>query len=79
MTNTQARRDAAKKYLSEKVEDIKIRVTKDDAEGNKEYFKNVAKSYDLSLNQYAIEAMKYCADNKQFTKHLNNIKKQSEQ
>ena len=70
MTNTQAQREASKKYLSNKVEDIKIRVPKEDESCNKDYFKSVAESYGLSLHQYAIEAMKYCAESKQFAKHL---------
>lgn len=78
MTNTQARRDASKKYLSEKVEDIKIRVPKENNSSNKDYFKNVADSFGLSLNQYAIEAMQFCADNKQFAKHIQN-KSESDQ
>nr|WP_297708870.1 hypothetical protein [uncultured Butyrivibrio sp.] len=74
MTNTQARREAAKKYLSEKVEDIKIRVPKEDTASNKEHFKSIADSYGLSLNQYAIEAMQFCSDNKQFAKHIQKGK-----
>jgi len=68
MTNTQARRNASSKYLSEKVDDIKIRVPKEDKKGNKDYFKAMADKYGMSLNQFAIESMKYCIDNKVFKK-----------
>ena len=51
--NTDARRKANKKYLSETVEDIKIRVPK----GRKEYYKDAAAVIGLSLNQFAITAM----------------------
>lgn len=51
--NTDARRKANKKYLTENVEDIKIRVPK----GRKEYYKDAAASIGQSLNQFAINAM----------------------
>ena len=51
--NTDARRKANKKYLTENVEDIKIRVPK----GRKEYYKDAAASIGQSLNQFAVNAM----------------------
>ena len=51
--NTDARRKANKKYLSETVEDIKIRVPK----GRKAFYKSAADSAGLSLNQFTIDAL----------------------
>ncbi|MBE5836142.1 MAG: hypothetical protein E7309_16185 [Butyrivibrio sp.] len=68
-------KSAIKKYLSEKVEDIKIRVPKDDKKSNKDYFKTMADKYGMSLNQFAIESMKYCIDNKVFKKSAAEHKK----
>ena len=53
--SSEAQRKAVAKYQSEKVEDIKIRVPK----GEKEYYKKEASNRDLSLNEFAIRAMKY--------------------
>ena len=50
---TSAQKRAAEKYLSEKVENIILRVPK----GRKDYYKDAAASADMSLNQFAIEAM----------------------
>ena len=66
--NYENHKGAIKKYLSEKVDDIKIRVPKKDKKGNKDYFKAMADKYGMSLNQFAIESMKYCIDNKVFKK-----------
>ena len=51
--NTDAHRRGNAKYLSEMVEDIKIRVPK----GRKEYYKLCADHADMSLNAFAIKAM----------------------
>ena len=51
--NTDAHRRGNAKYLTEKVEDIKIRVPK----GRKAYYKSAADSAGQSLNQFAIDAM----------------------
>lgn len=51
--NTDAHRRGNAKYLSETVEDIKIRVPK----GRKEYYKLCADHADMSLNAFAIKAM----------------------
>ena len=53
--NTEARRRANAKYLSETVEDIKIRVPK----GAKEKYKQAAADAGKSLNQFAIDSMEY--------------------
>lgn len=53
MRYTDAQKRAAEKYLSEKVEDIRIRVPK----GKKEYYKAQAAAAGLSLNQFAVDAM----------------------
>ena len=66
--NYENHKGAIKKYLSEKVQDIKIRVPKEDKKGNKDYYKAMADKYGMSLNQFAIESMKYCIDNKVFKK-----------
>ncbi len=51
--NTDAHRKGNAKYLSERVEDIKVRVPK----GQKEYYKHAADLGGLSLNQFIINAM----------------------
>ena len=50
---TEAQKRANQKYLSETVEDIKIRVPK----GRKAYYQNAASAAGVSLNQFAISAM----------------------
>lgn len=52
-TYTPKRAKAIKKYLSEKVEDIRIRVPK----GKKEYYKKVAEAAGESLNSFIIKSM----------------------
>ena len=51
--SSDAQRKAVAKYQAEKVEDIKIRVPK----GQKEYYKDHAATFGMSLNQFAITAM----------------------
>ena len=51
--NTDAHRKGNAKYLSEKVEDIKIRVPK----GKKDYYKQAAEKSGQSLNQFAVASM----------------------
>ena len=51
--NTDAHRKGNAKYLSERVEDIKVRVPK----GKKDYYKREADILGLSLNQFIINAM----------------------
>ena len=51
--NTDARRRATAKYLTETVEEFKIRVPK----GRKDYYKDAAATVGLSLNQFAVQAM----------------------
>ena len=46
-------RKASEKYLKEKVEDIRIRVPK----GDKAKYKQAADDFELSLNQFVIDAM----------------------
>lgn len=51
--STDAQRKAVKKYQTEKVETIAVRVPK----GKKAYYKDKADSVGQSLNQFAIESM----------------------
>ena len=51
--NTDARLRATAKYLTETVEEFKIRVPK----GRKDYYKDAAATVGLSLNQFAVQAM----------------------
>ncbi len=53
--NTDARRKASKKYLEEKVEDIRIRVPK----GEKQRIKDYADKRGKSLNQFVTDAIQY--------------------
>ena len=53
--NTDARRKASRKYLNEKVEDIKIRVPI----GQKQIIKDYAESKGKSLNQFVSDAIDY--------------------
>ena len=71
MTTTKAQQKAVNKYVKNNYDRINITLPKNDTSGNKKYFKGVAENLGLSFNQYAIECMKYCADNKQFIKHIN--------
>ena len=66
--SSDAQRKAVAKYHSEKVEEIKIRVPKNDDCANKQYYKDAAADYGMSLNQFAIESMRYAIDNKIFNK-----------
>ena len=50
---TPAQKKAAEKYLSEKVEDIRIRVPK----GSKQRYKDAASAAGKSLNQFAVDAL----------------------
>ncbi len=52
-TPTQAK--ASKKYLTETVEEFKVRVPK----GDKEYYKAIAARSGESLNSFTIRALKY--------------------
>lgn len=52
---TPSQAKAAKKYLTESVEDIRIRVPK----GDKDYYKAIASKSGESLNAFVIRAMKY--------------------
>lgn len=51
--STDAMRAAIKKYQTEKVEDIRIRVPK----GQKAYYKDVAAAAGQSLNKFAVDAL----------------------
>ena len=51
--NTDAHRKGNAKYLSERVEDIKVRVPK----GKKDYYKREADILGLSLNKFIVDAM----------------------
>lgn len=51
---TEARRKASKKYLTETVEDVRIRVPK----GQKSVIKSHAESQGESMNQFVIRAIK---------------------
>lgn len=53
--NTDARRKASKKYLEEKVEDIRIRVPK----GEKQRIRDYADKRGKSLNQFVTDAIQY--------------------
>ena len=59
MANTDARRRAARKYLSESVEEIRVRVPK----GAKDSYKEAAADRNLSLNQFAVKAMDHVIQN----------------
>ena len=56
---TPAQAKAAKKYLTNTVEDIKIRVPK----GKKEYYKSIAKKSGESLNHLMIRAVDILIEN----------------
>lgn len=62
--SSEAQRKAVAKYQSEKVEDIKIRVKREDKH-NREYYKKKAQSlkYD-SLNDFVVSLMDYAIKNK---------------
>lgn len=64
--SSDAQRKAVAKYHAEKVEEIKIRVPKNNDNANKQYYKDAAARYDMSLNQFAIESMRYAIDNEVF-------------
>ncbi len=51
--NTDAHRRGNAKYLSETVESFVVRVPK----GKKEYYKNAADSFGLSLNSFVVSSM----------------------
>ena len=63
-TYTPKRAKYIKKYLTETVEDIKIRVPK----GKKAYYKDAAANAGESLNAFAIRAMDYLIE----VEKLNN-------
>ena len=52
---TPAQAKAIKKYLSESVEEIRVRVPK----GKKEYYMSIAKASNQSMNAFAIRALDY--------------------
>lgn len=62
---TDAQKRAEKKYRSEKVETIAVRVPK----GKKAYYKDKAESVGQSLNQFAIQSMNERIDRE----HLDDI------
>lgn len=60
---TESQAKAAKKYLTEKVEEFKVRVPL----GKKGYYKAAADSSGESLNQFAIRAMDYLIESEKIT------------
>ena len=54
-TKYEANKEYAKTYLKDKVEEFKVRVPK----GQKERYKKMAASADMSLNDFAMKAMEY--------------------
>lgn len=53
MAYTEAQKKASMKYLSEKTDDIRLRVPR----GTKERFKKAAEHYDLSMTQFVLAAV----------------------
>lgn len=57
--NTPARRRANRKYLSESIEEIRVRVPK----GSREIYAQAAADRNLSLNKFAIKSMQHVMRN----------------
>lgn len=64
---SEAQKKASKKYLSEKVEDIRFRVPR----GKKAYYKEAASANGQSLNQFIIDAIEEKISRMELDAHEN--------